>query len=149
MRNAVAALRRATDVKRVSSVYRTTPMYVEDQPPFLNAALIAETELGPRALLAKLKEIESQVGRQPRERYGPREIDLDLIAYGVLSYTYAGGERPLNVPHPKTVERRFVLMPLCEIAPDFKLVGLGIAKDLLLQTKEQVDDVVRLDDAQL
>jgi len=146
---AVEAVRAIVNVERVSHAYRTAPMYVEDQPPFLNGALIANTSRGPRALLAKLKQIEKEIGRNPAQRYGPREIDLDLIAYGSLRYSFAGGDKPLDLPHPKTVERRFVLMPLFEIAPLLLLPGLGRVEELLTQTKDQADDVVRLDDAQL
>ena len=149
LRGATRELRLIVDVDAVSSVYRTAPMYVEDQPPFLNAVLTATTNLGPRALLKHLKALECQIGRQERERYGPREIDLDLIAYGSLHYTFLRGEKPLTVPHPKTVERRFVLLPLAEIAPRFMLVGLGEANKLLDQTNDQSGDVERLEDAQL
>lgn len=149
LQDAMVALHHAIKVDRVSSVYRTAPMYVEDQPPFLNAALLGETELGPRALLRRLKEIEGEIGREARQRYGPREIDLDLIAYGSLSYTFLGGDKPLVVPHPKTAERRFVLMPLFEIDPDYKLVGVGPVAELLVQTNDQANDVERLDHAQL
>ena len=98
----------------------------------------------------RMKSIEIELGRQVApDRYGPREIDLDLIAYGSLSYTFEGGDKPLTIPHPKTAERRFVLVPLCEIAPRFKLVGLGTVSDLLDQTIADAEDVVRLDDAQL
>ncbi|HWA82188.1 MAG TPA: 2-amino-4-hydroxy-6-hydroxymethyldihydropteridine diphosphokinase [Fimbriimonadaceae bacterium] len=149
LREATALLRQAVQVERVSSVYRTAPMYVEDQPPFLNAALTATTELGPRCLLRRLKEIEAEIGRQSRSRYGPREIDLDLIAYGSLSYTFGGGDKPLVVPHPKTAERRFVLAPLFEIDPGYKLVGLGTVSELLAQTNDQAKDVEKLDHANL
>ena len=146
---AVEALGKAITVERVSGVYKTAPMYIENQPPFMNAALIGATELGPRALLGTLKRIESEIGRMERNRYGPREIDLDLIGYGSLSYSFEGGEKPLTVPHPKTAERRFVLAPLSEIAPGYKLVGLGIVEELLIQTNGQAHDVERLNNAQL
>ncbi|MFI5386831.1 MAG: 2-amino-4-hydroxy-6-hydroxymethyldihydropteridine diphosphokinase [Fimbriimonadales bacterium] len=149
LRAAVRMLRQTIQVVKVSSVYRTTPMYEEAQPPFLNAVLTGSTELGPRALLGRLKEIEGEIGRQDRSRYGPREIDLDLIAYGSLSYEFSGGDKPLIVPHPKTAERRFVLVPLSEIVPGSKLSGLGTAAELLDQTIGHDEDVVRLDDAQL
>jgi 2-amino-4-hydroxy-6-hydroxymethyldihydropteridine diphosphokinase len=149
MRQAVEALRQAIEVGAVSGAYRTAPMYVKDQPDFLNAALIGSTSLGPRTLLRLLKEIECEIGRHKAARYGPREIDLDLISYGSLSYKFEGGEKELVVPHPKTAERRFVLMPLSEIAPGLKLIGLGTVSDLLDQTKEQAEDVQRLENAQL
>lgn len=149
LREAVLILRERIAVAAVSGVFRTAPMYVEDQPAFLNAALVGETQLGPRSLLQLLKSIECEIGRRARQRYGPREIDLDLIAYGSLAYAFEGGEKPLVLPHPKTIERRFVLMPLSEIAPELKLVGLGTVAELLGQTKSQAGDVERLDDAQL
>jgi 2-amino-4-hydroxy-6-hydroxymethyldihydropteridine diphosphokinase len=149
LREAVRALRRIITVDSVSGVYRTAPMYVEDQPDFLNAALTGVTELTPRCLLGALKDIELEIGRHKTVRYGPREIDLDLIAYGALSYRFEGGDKPLVVPHPKTAERRFVLMPLFEIGAGLKLIGLGVVADLLEQTKGQADDVVRLTNAQL
>jgi 2-amino-4-hydroxy-6-hydroxymethyldihydropteridine diphosphokinase len=145
IREAIRLLRRAVKVEAVSSLYETAPMYVSDQPPFLNAVLTATTELGPRALLRFLKDAEREIGRQSRERYGPREIDLDLIAYGSLNYSWGGGEKPLTVPHPKIQERRFVLLPLCEIAPSFRLVGLGVTCELLPQTDSQAADVHKLD----
>jgi len=149
LQDAVALLREAIAVDVVSSVYRTEPMYVENQPPFLNAVLTGRTDFGPRTLLARLKEIENEIGRQKTERYGPREIDLDLIAFGSLRYEFDGGDKPLSVPHPKVIERRFVLVPLVEIDPGYKLVGLGTAEGLLRQTKVQVNDVQRLDHAEL
>jgi 7,8-dihydro-6-hydroxymethylpterin-pyrophosphokinase len=96
-----------------------------------------------------LKEIECAIGRHKTARYGPREIDLDLISYGCLSYRFEGGEKDLILPHPKTAERRFVLMPLSEIAPDLRLVGLGTASELLEQTNAQADDVRRIENAKL
>jgi 2-amino-4-hydroxy-6-hydroxymethyldihydropteridine diphosphokinase len=137
-------------VLKGSSVYETAPMYVTDQGPFLNAAVLARTELGPLALLAFLKAIEANEGRVVRERYGPREIDLDLVGYGSLAYRFAiGDEVRLQVPHPRTVERRFVLRPLFDIAPHFHLPGLGRVDELLGQTEDQARSVVRIEDALL
>jgi len=84
------------------------------QPAFLNGAAAVETDLAPHALLDALKQIEHALGRRPRERWGPREIDLDLLLYGDR---VVETER-LTVPHPRLSERRFVLGPLAEIAPD-------------------------------
>lgn len=127
-----------------SEVYETAPMYVNDQPPFYNAAALAETDLSPRELLSVLKGIESEIGRRASTRYGPREIDIDLLAYGRLSYRFGDGAGPkLQVPHSKIAERRFVLQPLADIAPDFRLPGLGVVSDLLDRTKEQSDSVRR------
>lgn len=121
-------IRRAAEtlgVSRISSLHETTPMYVEDQPPFINAVAFLDTELGPLALLRLLKETEAAIGRQPRERYGPREIDLDLIAYGSLQLrSVIYGEARLQVPHPRLAERSFVLDPLAELDPGFHVPGL-------------------------
>lgn len=99
---------------RCSSVYETAPMYVEDQPAFLNGALTGLTALGPLSLVRALKSVEHKVGRLPRIANGPREIDLDLLLYGSLSLV-SSAKPPLVVPHPRIAERRFVLEPLVEL----------------------------------
>jgi 2-amino-4-hydroxy-6-hydroxymethyldihydropteridine diphosphokinase len=150
LRDATNLLANTIEVTAVSSVYETAPMYVEDQPAFLNAALIGRTSLGPRAILKTLKELEQQIGRRRRELNGPREIDLDLIAYGRLSYFYfEGKEVRLAVPHPKVGDRRFVLQPLSDIAPNFLLPGIGIVETLLNQTESQRNSVKKLEHALL
>jgi len=116
-----------------------------DQPSFLNAGLVGQTPLGPLELLRVLKSIEKEVGRLPRDRYGPREIDIDMISYGALRLR----SNFLQVPHPKTVERRFVLLPIAEIAPDWNLATMGKVRDLLAQTESQAGDVVLYKDALL
>jgi 2-amino-4-hydroxy-6-hydroxymethyldihydropteridine diphosphokinase len=135
-------------VRAVSHIYETEPMYMEAQPEFYNAALIAETSLGPLQALRLLKCIERQIGRTPGARYGPREIDLDLISYGSLRYRYTDSQDAVLVlPHPRTVERRFVLQPLAEIAPDLKLPGMGIVADLLNATDGQAGAVRQVSNA--
>lgn len=149
LREAMHRLRSAMRVDLVSRPYRTAPMYVEDQPPFLNAVSLGATELGPLSLLRLLKMLEREIGREAREHYGPREIDLDLIAYGSLVLTSNAGSRPLCLPHPRVPERRFVLAPLAEIAPDLNLVGLGVVRELLARAPSSPEDVVPLEDAEL
>lgn len=113
---AVGGLRQAFSDVVVSSLIETEPMYVTDQPAFLNGAALASTDLGPLEVMRVLKRIEAEVGRLPRERYGPREIDIDLVAYGCAKYEFRDGEKlVLTVPHPKTAEREFVLQPLAEL----------------------------------
>jgi 2-amino-4-hydroxy-6-hydroxymethyldihydropteridine diphosphokinase len=125
-------------------------MYVTDQSPFLNAALSAETGLGPLPLLQLLKATERTVGRTESPRYGPREIDIDLIAYGCATYRFVfQGEIVLQVPHPRVVERRFVLQPVHDVAPGAVLPGLGAVNELLSKTIDQENDVLRLEDAVL
>lgn len=117
LRRALAAMEeKGLQVLRTSSIYETAPVG-PPQPLFLNAVCAVETSLPPLRLLAVLKEVEAEVGRAPGERWGPREIDLDLLLYG--DETVAGPG--LTVPHPRLTERAFVLVPLLEIEPDATL----------------------------
>jgi 2-amino-4-hydroxy-6-hydroxymethyldihydropteridine diphosphokinase len=102
----------------ISSLFRSAPRDLEDQPDFLNAAVAVETELTPRPLLAELKAIERRLGRDPLgERFGPRLIDVDLLAIDDLC---VDDSPDLMVPHPRLAERRFVLEPLAELDPDLR-----------------------------
>lgn len=140
--DAIARLRREMTILSVSPVYETDPMYVQDQPPFLNGVLVAETNRGPLATLAVLKQVEREVGRTPAERYGPREIDLDLIAFGPVAYRFLDkGRAKLQVPHPRTPERRFVLAPLADLEPELVLPGLGKVQTLLDACPNPADSV--------
>ena len=111
-----------------SSDYRTPPVGVTDQPPFINCAIIVTTELIPPALLERAQEVERQFGRdRARERHwGPRTLDIDLIAYDDLTRTTP----MLTLPHPRALERAFVLLPLAEIVPEGRILGVRI-KDAL------------------
>ncbi len=99
-----------------SSLYRTRAWGVTDQPDFLNAAVLLETELGVRALLGELKAIEAALGRITTFRWGPRAIDLDILAYDDLNVD----ESDLVVPHARLFERAFALAPLSEIDPSYR-----------------------------
>jgi 2-amino-4-hydroxy-6-hydroxymethyldihydropteridine diphosphokinase len=112
---ACAALSGLGRVVRRSSLYRTAPWGGLEQPWFLNAVALLETELPPRALLVRLLQIERELGRVRRERWGPRAIDLDLLIFDDLEIDEAG----LSVPHPRMRERAFVLVPLAEIDDRF------------------------------
>ncbi|MDX1984929.1 MAG: 2-amino-4-hydroxy-6-hydroxymethyldihydropteridine diphosphokinase [Bryobacteraceae bacterium] len=101
---------------RMSSTHETEPMYVTGQPMFLNQVMEGETEVFPRTLLKRLKSIEQAMGRKRTVRNGPRPIDIDILFYG--SAVIRAPE--LVVPHPRMEERRFVLDPLAEIAPDLR-----------------------------
>ncbi len=103
-------------IVRASSIYETAPRELEDQPWFLNQAIECETELFPRQLLSRLKKIERAMGRKKRARNGPREIDLDILLYADSVVKTP----ELEIPHPRMMERRFVLEPLAEIAPEKK-----------------------------
>lgn len=105
----------ATKITALSAFYDTQPVGPVEQDNFLNAALRIETSLSPHQLLCELQRIETGVfGRKRTVRWGPRKIDLDILLYGDL--TVSGEE--LTIPHPRLHERRFVLVPLVEIAPD-------------------------------
>ncbi len=112
---AFEALASAGSVVRRSSLYRTKPWGKLDQPDFVNAVAILETPLQPRELLAALKAIEAQLGRVDGERWGPRAIDLDLLAYDDLVLDEPG----LQIPHAALRERAFVLVPLAEADPAY------------------------------
>jgi 2-amino-4-hydroxy-6-hydroxymethyldihydropteridine diphosphokinase len=101
-----------------SSLYRTKPVGYADQPDFVNACAVVETELPPRALLEGLLGIERAHGRKRELRNGPRTLDLDIVLYGdrVIS------EPDLTIPHPRAHERDFVLKPLREVWPDADVV---------------------------
>ena len=102
-------------VEQESSIYITPPWGYEDQSEFLNQVLEVKTCLSPRKLLKALKAIENQMGREKTIRYGPRLIDLDILFFGQRMIQ----KENLCIPHPRLHERAFVLVPLCEIAPDF------------------------------
>lgn len=126
---ALAALAARGDLRldAVSSYYRTAPWGETAQPAFVNAAARLETALSPEALLDVLIAIESAAGRRRELRWGPRTLDLDLLAFD--------GERRdtprLTLPHPHLHERAFVLVPLAEIAPALEIPGRGRIDALL------------------
>ena len=105
-----------------SRVYRTPPWGVTDQPDFLNMAAEIETDLSPRALLELCLRIETDSGRVRDRRWGPRNIDIDVIAYGDVAME----EADLKIPHPRAHERAFVLAPLAELDGDLMLGGRNV-----------------------
>jgi 2-amino-4-hydroxy-6-hydroxymethyldihydropteridine diphosphokinase len=115
LRSAISALAPAMRVVRESSIYETAPWGFEDQSYFLNMVVEAETDLAPLDLLKYLKTLETELGRTPTFRYGPRLIDLDILFYDELIL-----QKPeLTIPHPRLHERAFVLVPLADLAPNF------------------------------
>ena len=111
-----------------SSDYRTPPWGVTDQPAFVNLCLVVATDLAPRALLDRARRIETAFGRNraQEQRWGPRTLDIDIIAYNQLAIDEPG----LTLPHPRALDRAFVLVPLAEIAPDRKIGGVTVADAL-------------------
>ena len=121
-------------VVRISPVYQTEPQDVRAQPWFLNLVVEAETDLFPRQLLARVQQIERQLGRKRLAAKGPRTIDIDILLYGELVFNTAG----LVVPHPRMTERRFVLQPLADLVPELRHPVLRrTVKELLAATHGQ------------
>lgn len=121
-----------------SRLYRSAPWGKHDQDWFVNACIAVATALGPRTLLARCQAVEATMKRVRGERWGPRVIDVDVLAYRGVTLA----DPDLTLPHPHIAERAFVLVPLMEIAPDLKIAGHGLAHWLA-----QVDarDVVPLE----
>jgi 2-amino-4-hydroxy-6-hydroxymethyldihydropteridine diphosphokinase len=118
---AVAALKQIISVTKVSSYVETDPVGGPEQPDYLNAVLIGESELEPTDLLMKMQAIELAAGRERLERWGARTLDLDLILAGDLEID----TEFLTLPHPRAHERRFVLDPWLEVDPEAILPGFG------------------------
>jgi 2-amino-4-hydroxy-6-hydroxymethyldihydropteridine diphosphokinase len=116
LRTAMGRLLDLGYVQEVSSLYETEPVEVTDQPWFLNCAVAMRTELIPREFLAGILAIERSMGRQRTQPKGPRIIDIDILLFGAAHINTP----TLTVPHPRMADRRFVLEPLAEIAPDVK-----------------------------
>jgi 2-amino-4-hydroxy-6-hydroxymethyldihydropteridine diphosphokinase len=132
---AIEALKAAgVRVVRKSSLYATEPVDFEPQGWFLNCAVKAETDLMPRQLLRALREIERQLGTKKLVRRGPRAIDMDILFFG-LSVVRTP---ELEIPHPRMAERRFVLVPLAELAPSLRhpILGMNVT-ELLAATRDQ------------
>jgi 2-amino-4-hydroxy-6-hydroxymethyldihydropteridine diphosphokinase len=107
-----------------SSDYRTPPWGVKEQPPFVNLCIAVATSLSPQALLARAQEVERALGRDHahERRWGPRPVDIDLLAYDDLALATPD----LILPHPRLFERAFVLVPLAEIAPERMIAGIRV-----------------------
>jgi len=111
---ALELLGRSVRIVRKSSLYYTEPVGCDDQESFLNAVAVVETEHSPRELLDLCRTVENELGRVRTVRWGPRTIDLDILLYGDVVLD----DPDLIIPHPRMAERKFVLAPLAEIAPD-------------------------------
>ena len=115
MQQALKELESIMQIEERSPIYETPPWGLVDQPDFLNQVVRGETELSPVELIKALKGIESEMGRVPTIRYGPRLIDLDLLFYNDLVFE----AEKLSIPHPRMRGRAFVLVPLADLAPEF------------------------------
>jgi dihydropteroate synthase len=142
LRRALRAIAGVPEIEltAVSRFYRTAPWGKTDQDWFVNACALGRTTLTPEALLERVKRLEVELGRAPAERWGPRVIDIDLIAYDTITLTT---ER-LTLPHPELFNRAFVLVPLAEIAPDLLVAGVRIGEAAARLVLEAVE-VVPLD----
>jgi 2-amino-4-hydroxy-6-hydroxymethyldihydropteridine diphosphokinase len=140
LRAAIAALPPAgVDVKQASSIYETEPVDFLNQPWFLNCVVEAETSLDPHAVLQALHSIETQLGNKKEFAKGPRKIDLDILLYG--NETIFAPD--LQVPHPRLLQRRFVLTPLAEIAPHLKHPSWPATAAVLLRHISDSSQVTR------
>ena len=125
--SAVAELAKVIEITHLSTNHETDPVGGPEQPKYLNAIAIAETELDPRELLIIMLEIENRLGREREVHWGPRTIDLDLIVFGdeVID------SEVLVLPHPRAHERKFVLEPWLEIDPGAYIPGIGEIESIL------------------
>jgi 2-amino-4-hydroxy-6-hydroxymethyldihydropteridine diphosphokinase len=126
---AIIQIGKSVEVQSISKFYETIPVGGPEQPNYLNAVLIGDTQIPPLELLTQLQSIENGAGRVREERWGPRTLDLDLIIYGDLLMK----EELLTLPHPRAHERSFVLEPWVEIDPQAVLPGYGKIGVLLKQ----------------
>lgn len=123
-----------------SSVFRSAAWGKTDQPDFLNAVIKLRTGLSARELLGELKQIEQASGRKPRERWGPREIDLDIVLFGATELREEG----LTVPHAGLLQRAFVVVPLLEIEPDARMPDGRAVAIAARETGLQFEDAASL-----
>lgn len=113
-------------MSKVSSFYRTPPWGLEDQPDFVNACALVETDYAPEELLDACKDLEKALGREEAVRWGPRLIDIDVLCMDGVEME---SER-LTLPHPRLTDRAFVLVPLSEIAPNLEIGGAAVREHL-------------------
>jgi len=116
LNDAIARLKKIGDILAASSYYETEPVEFTAQPWFLNCVVALETEKMPKQLLTAILDIEQQMGRRRSQQKGPRIIDIDILLFG----SSVVDTKNLTIPHPALDERRFVLEPLAEIAPDLR-----------------------------
>ncbi len=142
LQEAVACLRAAMTVTAVSPVYETAPWGDTDQPDFFNICLAAETGQTSQELLQFLKRTETELGREKSRRWGPRLIDIDILAYGDRVIR----EKNLMIPHSRMAERTFVLAPLADIAPEWvhPITGKSVVQMLTAVYRTEVHRLTEL-----
>ena len=147
IQNAIQVLAEVEEItlQKISSLYETAPVGDEAQAKFLNGVVAIKTYLSPHTLLQTLRQIETDVGRQHRTRWGPREIDLDILIYGDICLQAPN----LVIPHPDMHLRRFVLIPLAEIAPDLVHPVLNETIQTMLERLADDKSVVKAEDYDL
>ena len=147
IQNAIHALSKTEGItlQKISSIYTTDPVGYEEQAQFLNGVAAIQTSLSPLPLLHTLKDIETTIGRKHRVRWGPREIDLDILIYEDLCVQ----TEKLVVPHPEMHLRGFVLVPLTEIAPDLVHPVFQESIQTLLNHLENSKSVLKKEDCVL
>jgi len=134
---AIEALASEVSVQTISPTYETQPLYVTEQPEFLNLLMRGTTALSPIKLLALIKTIEAKLGRKRSIRFGPRTIDIDIIDYDSLNLDLTN----LTTPHPRMHERLFVLKPLVDIAPNWIHPRIGQTAQHLIEKIPDLDIV--------
>ena len=147
IQNVIHALSKTDGItlQKISSLYKTDPVGYEEQAQFLNGVAVIQTSLPPLSLLHTLKDIETAIGRKHRMRWGPREIDLDILIYGDLCVQ----TEELVVPHPEMHLRGFVLVPLAELAPDLVHPIFQVSIQTLLNRLEDSKSVLKEEDCVL
>ena len=134
LEEAMEALAEKVEITAVSSYYETEPVGYKDQSWFLNIAVAGETVLAPYELLSFTQSIEQGMGRVKLIRFGPRNIDIDILLYDDLILN----DEALTIPHPRMTERAFVVEPLYEIAPELRVAGVPLAEILANLQGEQI-----------
>jgi 2-amino-4-hydroxy-6-hydroxymethyldihydropteridine diphosphokinase len=133
--------KRVGKIVKQSHVYETQPVGKTDQDPFLNTVVMLNTTLDPRQMLEEISKIERELGRERKEKWGPRTIDVDILFYGKRIVRDKG----LEIPHPELHKRAFVLVPMMELDPELEHPVLGQAIDQLYMDCTDNSDVVMLD----
>ena len=122
-------------IRQVSGVYETSPVDFKDQPDFLNIAVQADTSLFPMRLLQRTQRIETEMGRKRTVPKGPRSIDIDILLHGSAIVNTS----KLQIPHPRMLDRRFVLVPMAEVAPELRHpVTRQTIRELLAEAPHQL-----------